>query len=309
MESEVSDFFEKIFTEIINNVKDPNQLTGKSGISVILLMILILLEWFFKKFWRKIIANIKLLNVVNTLTHFVLRFFFLISLLGLWLNALDALIILLVFIGVIISLSIKGLISNLAGWFLIVNKHHFRIYDRIEIDTIKGEVISVGLLYFTLMEISNWFEAEAPTGRTIKIPNSKILTTAVYNYNDVTPFVWKEICYLLAFESDWQKAQKIITDILLTYYQNFEKEYLADSLYKEVVLKQLQLFDGELKPVQIVDVNENGVLLKTRYVVYYTKGTTVATKLHQEILSALQDAAIQMAGKRMYFIKNNESVS
>lgn len=309
MESEVSDFLEKIFTEIINNVKDPNQLTGKSGISVILLMILILLEWFFKKFWRKIIANIKLLNVVNTLTHFVLRFFFLISLLGLWLNALDAFIILLVFIGVIISLSIKGLISNLAGWFLIVNKHHFRIYDRIEIDTIKGEVISVGLLYFTLMEISNWFEAEAPTGRTIKIPNSKILTTAVYNYNDVTPFVWKEICYLFAFESDWQKAQKIITDILLTYCQNFEKEYLADPLYKEVVLKQLQLFDGELKPVQIVDVNENGVLLKTRYVVYYTKGTTVATKLHQEILSALQDAAIQMAGKRMYFIKNNESVS
>lgn len=308
MESGVSDFLEKIFTEIIDNVKDPNQLTGKSGISVILLMLLILLEWFFKKFWRKIITNIKLLNVVNTLTHFVLRFFFLISLLGLWLNALDALIILLVFIGVIISLSIKGLISNLAGWFLIVNKHHFRIYDRIEIDTIKGEVISVGLLYFTLMEISNWFEAEAPTGRTIKIPNSKILTTAVYNYNDVTPFVWKEISYLLAFESDWQKAQKIITDILLTYYQNFEKEYLA-ALYKEVVLKQLQLFDGELKPVQIVDVNENGVLLKTRYVVYYTKGTTVATKLHQEILSALQDAAIQMAGQRMYFIKNNESVS
>lgn len=53
MESEVSDFLEKIFTEIIDNVKDPNQLTGKSGISVILLMLLILLEWFFKKFGVK----------------------------------------------------------------------------------------------------------------------------------------------------------------------------------------------------------------------------------------------------------------
>ena len=91
MESEVSDFLEKIFTEIIDNVKDPNQLTGKSGISVILLMLLILLEWFFKKFWRKIITNIKLVNVVNTLTHFVLRFFFLISLLGFYSSLLVSL--------------------------------------------------------------------------------------------------------------------------------------------------------------------------------------------------------------------------
>ena len=94
-----------------------------------------------------------------------------------------------------------------------------------------------------------------------------------------------------------------MTKVLLRYYENFEKEYLTDALYKEVVLKQLQLFDGELKPVQIVDVTENGVRLKTRYVVYYTEGTTVATTLNQEILRAFQAAAIKMAGQRIYFIK------
>lgn len=303
MDAKTSSFLEKILSEIVDNVQNPNELMGKSGISVVLLVLLVALEWFFTKLWRKLIANIKVLNVINTMTRFLLRFLFLISLLRLWLNALDALILLLVFIGVILSLSIKGLISNLAGWFLIVNKHHFRIYDRIEIGNVKGEVISVSLLYFTLMEISNWFEAEAPTGRTVKIPNSKILSESVYNYNEVTPFVWKEPSYLVAFESDWQNAQQIMTKVLLRYYENFEKEYLTDALYKEVVLKQLQLFDGELKPVQIVDVTENGVRLKTRYVVYYTEGTTVATTLNQEILRAFQAAAVKMAGQRIYFIK------
>ncbi|MEG3033205.1 MAG: hypothetical protein RR813_08335, partial [Enterococcus sp.] len=125
MDAKTSSFLEKILSEIVDNVQNPNELMGKSGISVVLLVLLVALEWFFTKLWRKLIANIKVLNVINTMTRFLLRFLFLISLLRLWLNALDALILLLVFIGVILSLSIKGLISSLAGWFLIVNKHHF----------------------------------------------------------------------------------------------------------------------------------------------------------------------------------------
>ncbi|MCD1023892.1 mechanosensitive ion channel family protein [Enterococcus sp. SMC-9] len=294
-------FWDKILEEMMNNIQDPNEFSGKIGMSVVLLLLLIGLEWLFHQLWRKIIEDVKTLNIVGTITRFLLRFLFLISLTRLWLNALDTLLIVLIFIGLVLSLAIKGLISNVAGWFLIVNKHHFRMYDRIEIGNVKGEIISVGILYFTLMEISHWFDAEAPTGRTVKIPNSKILTEAVYNYNEMTPFVWKEISYNLAFESNWQLAQKIIAASLLNYYENFEKEYLADELFKKAVMKKMQLFDGELKPVQIVDVTKDGIVLKVRYIVYYTEGTYVATQLHQEILQAFQTEKIEMAGRRIYF--------
>lgn len=301
MAGETENILAKFVREVINNVQDPNELSGKIGMSVILLFLLIVLERLFYKFWKKVIENVKILNIVATITDFIIRFFFLVSLTCLWLNALDTFVIGLIFMVILLSLAVKGLISNLAGWFLIVNKHHFRIYDRIEIGDVKGEVISVGILYFTLMEIGHWFESEAPTGRTVKIPNSKILTEAVYNYNAMTPFIWKEISYTVAFESNWQRAQEIIAEILLSYYVDFEKEYLTDLQYKKVVLKQLQLFDGNLKPVSIVTVTESGIVLKTRYVVYYTKGTQVATKLHQKILKSFRDEDVQMASKRIYF--------
>lgn len=307
MGESTENFWDKILEEMMNNIQDPNEFSGKIGMSVVLLLLLIGLEWLFHQLWRKIIENVKTLNIVGTITRFLLRFLFLISLTRLWLNALDTLLIVLIFIGVVLSLAIKGLISNVAGWFLIVNKHHFRIYDRIEIGNVKGEIISVGILYFTLMEISHWFDAEAPTGRTVKIPNSKILTEAVYNYNEMTPFVWKEISYNLAFESNWQLAQKIIAASLLNYYENFEKEYLADELFKKAVMKKMQLFDGELKPVQIVDVTKDGIVLKVRYIVYYTEGTYVATQLHQEILQAFQTEKIEMAGRSIYFTQGENT--
>lgn len=307
MGESTENFWDKILEEMMNNIQDPNEFSGKIGMSVVLLLLLIGLEWLFHQLWRKIIENVKTLNIVGTITRFLLRFLFLISLTRLWLNALDTLLIVLIFIGVVLSLAIKGLISNVAGWFLIVNKHHFRIYDRIEIGNVKGEIISVGILYFTLMEISHWFDAEAPTGRTVKIPNSKILTEAVYNYNEMTPFVWKKISYNLAFESNWQLAQKIIAASLLNYYENFEKEYLADELFKKAVMKKMQLFDGELKPVQIVDVTKDGIVLKVRYIVYYTEGTYVATQLHQEILQAFQTEKIEMAGRRIYFTQGENT--
>lgn len=307
MGESTENFWDKILEEMMNNIQDPNEFSGKIGMSVVLLLLLIGLEWLFHQLWRKIIENVKTLNIAGTITRFLLRFLFLISLTRLWLNALDTLLIVLIFIGVGLSLAIKGLISNVAGWFLIVNKHHFRMYDRIEIGNVKGEIISVGILYFTLMEISHWFDAEAPTGRTVKIPNSKILTEAVYNYNEMTPFVWKEISYNLAFESNWQLAQKIIAASLLNYYENFEKEYLADELFKKAVMKKMQLFDGELKPVQIVDVTKDGIVLKVRYIVYYTEGTYVATQLHQEILQAFQTEKIEMAGRRIYFTQGENT--
>lgn len=307
MGESTENFWDKILEEMMNNIQDPNEFSGKIGMSVVLLLLLICLEWLFHQLWRKIIEDVKMLNIVGTITRFLLRSLFLISLTRLWLNALDTLLIVLIFIGLVLSLAIKGLISNVAGWFLIVNKHHFRIYDRIEIGNVKGEIISVGILYFTLMEISHWFDAEAPTGRTVKIPNSKILTEAVYNYNEMTPFVWKEISYNLAFESNWQLAQKIIAASLLNYYEKFEKEYLADELFKKAVMKKMQLFDGELKPVQIVDVTKDGIVLKVRYIVYYTEGTYVATQLHQEILQAFQTEKIEMAGRRIYFTQGENT--
>lgn len=117
MGESTENFWDKILEEMMNNIQDPNEFSGKIGMSVVLLLLLIGLEWLFHQLWRKIIENVKTLNIAGTITRFLLRFLFLISLTRLWLNALDTLLIVLIFIGVGLSLAIKGLISNVVVGF------------------------------------------------------------------------------------------------------------------------------------------------------------------------------------------------
>lgn len=301
MDQQISSFFDGIFKEIVVNIKDPSEFTGKLAMTLILAVFWFICERLVSHLALQQMKDIKALNVFFSISRFLLRLLFVIGVTWIWLNALDALLILVLVGAIFLGLSVKGLISNIVGWLLIINRHHFRVYDRIEIDDLKGEVLSVNPLFFTLMELGNWYTAEAPTGRTVKFPNNIILSKKVTNYNELTPFVWKEIGYLVTFTSDWQKAHQIMLQVTEEYYEEFQRTYFADPRQREKFERQFQLFDGEPSPQKIIDVQEQGVALKIRYPVCYTEGTKVATQLHEKILTAFAaERDIEMAGNRLY---------
>lgn len=306
MENEISSFFDGVFGEILDNIRDPSEFIGKLGLTLVVIVVWFLCERLISRLVLERVTDIKVLNLFFSASRFLLRLLLAVGVAWIWLNALDALLILLLTVILVIGLSVKGLISNIAGWFLIVNKHHFRVYDRIEVDGIKGEVLSVAPLYFTMMELGNWFAAEAPTGRTIKFPNSIILSKEVKNYNELSPFVWKEISYLVTFGSDWQKAHSIMMQVVNEYYHEFRKIYFADPAQQERIERQFQLFDGDPTPQRVIDVQAQGIQLKVRYPVYYTKGTKIATQLHEKILTAFAaESDIEMAGNRLYIFSED----
>ncbi|WP_230914626.1 mechanosensitive ion channel domain-containing protein [Agrilactobacillus fermenti] len=301
MQTEVNKVIDAVSHKVIQNINNSGELSGKLVLSVILIFIWFLCERLLTKLWPRLIDNIKILNAVHGISTNLLRLIFSIALIWVWLNALDTFLIIAILIVVVLTISVKGLFSNLVGWFLIVYKHHFRLYDRIEMGGIKGEVIGIKPLYFTLMELSNWFEEDAPTGRTIKIPNRDILTKPIYNYANMTPFLWKELSYLVTFDSDWEQALTIIKELANENYQTFVKRFLADEKSKTRTLKQLALFDGQPNPETVVTVKEKGIVLKVRFIVHYKEGTKVITELNQKILMAFKNHQnIRMAGDVWY---------
>src|SRR6185295_5150142 len=71
--------------------------------------------------------------------------------------------------GIIISL--KDVTLNIVGWFMIHNRNGFRVGDRVEIAGVKGEVINVGLMRFTLLEVNMEGHSDQSTNRLVQIPN------------------------------------------------------------------------------------------------------------------------------------------
>src|SRR5437660_5231484 len=111
-----------------------------------------------------------------------------------------------------IAIALKDIFLNVAGWAFIMWRRPFLVGDRIQIGTHAGDVIDVRLFQFTLNEIGNWVDADQSTGRIVHIPNGKILTEVIANYGEGFQYIWNELPVVVTFESDWEKAKKLLLD-------------------------------------------------------------------------------------------------
>ena len=109
-----------------------------------------------------------------------------------------------------LAIALSDVLKNIAGWIYLVVRRPFRVGDRVEFRTVRGDVIDLRLFRFTLMEIGNWVDAEQSTGRLIHIPNGLLFTHDVFNYTEGFPYLWDEIPVLITFESDWRLAEELI---------------------------------------------------------------------------------------------------
>jgi small-conductance mechanosensitive channel len=94
------------------------------------------------------------------------------------------------------------------------------------------------------------------------VPNHLIFTEALANYNQGFPYIWHEIPVLITFESNWEKAKKMLFEIAQTSSHQFSEA--AAKRIKEAS-KKFMVFYTTLTPTVYTTVKDSGVLLTIRY--------------------------------------------
>ena len=213
-------------------------------------------------------------NTITTLT--------VIAVLFIWIQAINALILIALLFGVFIAFMVRGLTTNIIGYFVIKYRKYFEIGHRIEINNIVGDVIDINPIHIKLLEVRHNLSSDSNTGRIIKLPNSIIFDESIGMVGVDNVFVWHEIKYVLAFDSDWKDAERIITSAGDAYFDKVilpltveGREYLPDD-------------KSELKPVFAIDTNTEGIVLVLRYMVDYRHGTSTKTDLQRVILKEFE---------------------
>lgn len=183
-----------------------------------------------------------------------------------------------------LAIALQEPISNIAGWLFIIWRKPFDVGDRIQIQDVTGDVIDIRLFTITLMEIGNWVQADQPTGRVIRIPNRVVFSQPVSNYNrGWFPFIWDEIPVLITFESDWETAKQILTEIVTKHgaalADEAEKHYRARSAH-------YYTYTVEFAPQVITSVEDSGILLTLRYLCDPWKRRKSRENIWEDILRA-----------------------
>lgn len=163
-----------------------------------------------------------------------------------------------------LAIALKDIVANLAGWAFISWSRPFEVGDRVQIGSHAGDVIDLHPLQFTLNEIGNWVAADQSTGRIIHVPNGRVLSEPLANYDKGFRYIWNEIPVTVTFESNWKKAKEILEAVALRH-----AEHLTDQLERDLLeaSRQYLIAYTKLTPIVYTKAVTDGVCLTLRYLI------------------------------------------
>jgi len=180
-----------------------------------------------------------------------------------------------------ITFALREVIVSFAGWFAILFGDFFKVGDRVLLGGIKGDVIDIGILRTTLMEIGDWVDGDQYNGRIVRVANSFIFTSPVYNYSAHFQFVWDEIKVPIRFGSDVKLVRSILNKVA--------DEVVGDVSFqaKEAwyqMRKRFRLEDAILEHQTFMKFDDNWIEFSLRYVVDMRQRRLIRDRLFTRLL-------------------------
>lgn len=198
-----------------------------------------------------------------------------------WLDGIGSIVTYLGLLSAGIAIALKDPITNITGWLFILWNRPLETGDRIQLGDHSGDVIDINFFNFTVMEIGNWVDADQNTGRIIHIPNGKIFIETLANYGKGFEYIFNEIPVLITFESEWEKAKKILEKIAKDFGAHPTRA--AEIEIKKASQKFL-IQKQKLDPVVYTKVADSGVLLTVRYLCAPKNRRDTEQEIWEEIL-------------------------
>ena len=138
---------------------------------------------------------------------------------GIWVDQMGDFSVALGILAAGLAFALQEVIGSFAGWITIITGNPFKIGDRIETGGIKGDVVDIGILRTTIMEIGNWLSGDDNTGRLVTLSNAYTLKSLYL----AIPF----ICIIFAINripflmvptgnKQWRSCQTLSPSILHT---------------------------------------------------------------------------------------------
>ncbi len=205
----------------------------------------------------------------------------LISISYIWISSFTSIATFLGIAGAGIAIALHDAIANIAGWFFIVSRTPFKVGNRIQIGKTSGDVIDIRLFQFSVIEMGNWVEADQSTGRIVHIPNSAVLREPLANYETGFDYIWHEIPVIVTFESNWEKAKEILSEISETKTEKLSHD--AQAQIKRAAMQYLIYFQ-HLTPIVYTSVLDHGVSLTIRYIIKPRQRRTSEQEIWESIL-------------------------
>lgn len=262
-----------------------NATVGKIVFTLVFFIIIYLIGKFLKKKLTGHIDDSSAKYKTKKLIDFIAFILMIVVLSVVYSNKLGNLTVAFGVAGAGIAFALQEVIASVAGWLAIMFGGFYKTGDRVKVGGIKGDIVDIGVLRTTLMEIGEWVDGDLYNGRLVLIANSFVFKEPVFNYSGDFPYLWDEIKIPIMFGSNYKKAESILTEIATEVVQDYSDE--AQTKWNGLVSKYM-IENAQTAPMVTLIFNDNWVEFTVRYTVYFKKRRITKSLLFSRILEAVE---------------------
>jgi small-conductance mechanosensitive channel len=202
-----------------------------------------------------------------------------------------------------LAIASQKVITAASAYLIILRGKTFHVGDRIVMGGVRGDVIAVGFIQTTIMEMgeappeqpdapSTWVAGRQYTGRIVTVSNDKIFDQPVYNFTRDFPYIWEEIHLPIPYNGDWRQAEQIILHAAQQHTTKIAdlSEDALEELERRYLLKR-----EDLGPRVYLRLTDNWMELALRFITEDHGIRQVKDALSRQILRDFDRAKISIA--------------
>lgn len=210
----------------------------------------------------------------------------------------------LAIVGAGIAVALQDIIKDIVSWVIILQRRLYTLGQRITVGPYTGDVIDISPLRTTMLEVgfNSGFAAHERTGKTLIMPNSMILREPVLNFHSTSDFMAIELQTTVTYESNWKKAEEILTALLKEHVGAYAEQARAQQRWRTA---QFYTMWEVGEPAVHTDLATSGITFTMKCTVPIGMRRDVITLLSKSILEKFNaEGDIHLAYSTLRVLQN-----
>jgi small-conductance mechanosensitive channel len=186
-----------------------------------------------------------------------------------------------------IAVALQTVILSGVAYFFFIGRFGIRVGDRVTISNITGDVLEIGLFRLYLMELAGPKIDLHPTGRIVAFSNAVLFQpSAFYKQIPGAEYVWHEVSFTMASDTDYRMAEKRLFDAVDSVYAEYRDEIERQHA---AITHSMQVQMDPPKPESRLRFVGDGLEFVVRYPVDIRKSAQIDDRITRRLLDTIAD--------------------
>ncbi len=183
------------------------------------------------------------------------------------------------------AVALQDTAKNAVGWLYLSTRSGLAPGARVEVEDVVGEIIDVGVMKTTVLEVGHLVEGRQSSGRLASVPNAKFLNQTTLYSPDYSPWAWHETSFLLTYESEWERGVALLEELGAELYEELAPE-MMDGFHQ--LERHFAFKHGPLTPIVYVQALDSGVQLTLRFLTHIRRRRGSEDRLVRSFLRGVE---------------------